>query len=69
MKGTVLVLAAVLTFGSTALGMSGMAAEWTTAQDQGVMAAAPGHPGPAGQIWLGAPSRPLPSKPGPIRPW
>jgi hypothetical protein len=54
MKGTVLALAAVLTFGSTALGMKGMAAEWTAAQDQGALAGAPrATPGPAGQIWLG----------------
>ncbi|HEX4562230.1 MAG TPA: hypothetical protein VH113_10405, partial [Gemmatimonadales bacterium] len=42
------------TFGSTALGMKGMAAEWTAAQDQGALAGAPrATPGPAGQIWLG----------------
>ena len=54
MKGTVLALAAVLTLGSTGLGMKGMAAEWTTAQNHGAMVAAPrATPGPAGQIWLG----------------
>lgn len=54
MKGTVLALAAVLTFGSASLGMQGMAAEWATAQDQGALAAAPrATPGPANQIWLG----------------
>jgi len=54
MKGTVLALAAVLTFGSTALGMQGMAAEWAAARDQGALAGAPrATPGPVGQIWLG----------------
>jgi len=54
MKGTVLALAAVLTLGSTALGMQGMASEWATAQDEGAMAAAPrATPGPAAHIWLG----------------
>lgn len=54
MKGTVLALAAVLTLGSTAVGMQGMAAEWTAAQDRGAIAGAPwATPGPAGQIWLG----------------
>ena len=54
MKGTVLALAAVLTFGSTSLGMQGMAVEWATARHQGALAAAPrATPGPANQIWLG----------------
>ena len=54
MKGTVLALAAVLTFGSTSLAMQGMAAEWTAAQARGTVAAAPrATPGPAGQLWLG----------------
>ncbi|HWZ27609.1 MAG TPA: hypothetical protein VNX15_03555 [Gemmatimonadales bacterium] len=54
MKGTVLALAAVLTFGSTALGMSAMAAEWTAAGDRGAVAgAALATPGPAGQLWNG----------------
>lgn len=54
MKGTVLALAAVLTLGSTLLGMQGMAAEWTAAQDRGaVVGALRATPGPAEQIWDG----------------
>lgn len=54
MKGTVLALAAVLTLGSTALGMKGMAVEWATADAQGALAGAPlATPGPADQIWMG----------------
>lgn len=54
MKGTVLALAAVLTLGSTSLGMKGMAVEWATAEAQGAMAAAPrATPGPADQLWMG----------------
>ena len=54
MKGTVLALAAVLTLGSTSLGMQGMAVEWATAQAQGALAGAPrATPGPADQIWMG----------------
>ena len=54
MKGSVLALAAVLTFGSAGLGMSGMAAERAAAWDQGALAAAPrATPGPTDQIWYG----------------
>jgi hypothetical protein len=54
MKGTVLALAAVLTLGSTSLGMKGMAVEWATADAQGALAGAPlATPGPAGQLWMG----------------
>jgi hypothetical protein len=54
MKGTVLALAAVLTFGSTMLGMQGMAVEFGAAQDRGAAAGAPrATPGPADQIWFG----------------
>ena len=54
MKGTVLALAAVLTFGSAGLGMTGMAAERTAAMDRGALAAAPrATPGPSGQLWYG----------------
>ena len=54
MKGTVLALAAVLTFGSTGLAMSGMAAERTAAIERGTLAAAPrATPGPTDQLWYG----------------
>ena len=54
MKGTVLALAAVLTLGSTGLGMKGMAVEWATAEAQGALAGAPrATPGPADQLWMG----------------
>lgn len=54
MQGTVLALAAVLTFGSAALGMTGMAAERAAARDRGALAAAPrATPGPSGQVWYG----------------
>jgi hypothetical protein len=54
MNGTVLALAAVLTFGSTALAMKGMAGELTAAQHRGAVAGAPwATPGPADQIWYG----------------
>ena len=54
MKGTVLALAAVLTFGSTMLGMKGMAVEVAAAQTRGAVAGAPrATPGPADQLWYG----------------
>ena len=54
MQGTVLALAAVLTLGSTGLGMTGMAAERAAAMERGALAAAPrATPGPSGQVWYG----------------
>ena len=54
MQGSVVALAAVLTFGVTGLGMQGMAREFALGHEQGIVAAAPRvTPGPAGQIWDG----------------
>lgn|SRR5690242_2254834 len=54
MQGTVLALAAVLTLGSAALEMKGMAGEFAAAQDRGAVAGAlRATPGPADELWNG----------------
>ena len=52
MKGTALALAAVLTLGTSWVGLNAMAAERATALARGeVLARARATPGPADQIW------------------
>jgi len=60
MKGTVLAVAAVLTLGTSWVGLTGMAAERSAAEVRARVAVqARATPGPAAQIWYGGTLPPI----------